>query len=310
MDRSTKTPFALLFICALAIGATFLLSLNGPGSLTEVSSQNSLAVPTSSLNPTGSWYAIYFTDRTLERFSGGPDEPLVEAIEQAQLSVDFAAYDFSLWSVRDALLNAHERGLAVRVVIERDYADREEVQQLIGAGIPVMLDTRDDGWMHNKFVILDRQGVWTGSMNFTLNGAYRNDENLIWIGSLEVASAYLAEFEEMFEGGLFGADSPPGEGKSFTVGNTPVEVWFSPDDGVSARIIELIQHPFPGLFFHLQRYCGRHHLPRRGRNPGSRCVRRRPIGQPRRGVCPDVDGGVGCAVGREPRPDAPQGHRD
>jgi phosphatidylserine/phosphatidylglycerophosphate/cardiolipin synthase-like enzyme len=162
MDRSTKAPLALLLITALAITATFLLSLNGPGSLYEVGSQ---VVPTSSPIQIGSWYAVYFTDRTLEGFSDGPDEPLVESIEQAQLSVDMAAYDLSLWSVRDALMNAYERGLSVRVVMEADNADREEVQQLIAAGIPIVMDDSEDGWMHDKFVIVDRQGVWTGSMN-------------------------------------------------------------------------------------------------------------------------------------------------
>ncbi len=246
MDRSTKTPLALLVIAALAITLTFLLALNGPGSLYEVSSQ---AIPTRDPIQVGSWYAIYFTDRTLEGFSGGPDEPLVEAIEQAQLSVDVAAYDLSLWSVRDALLHAHERGLAVRVVMEADNADREEVQQLIAAGIPVVVDTSEDGSMHDKFVILDRQGVWTGSMNYTLNDAYRNDNNLIWIGSADVAGAYLTEFEEMFEGGVFGASSPAGEGQKFTVNGNPVEVWFSPDDGGSARIVELLHTAQDSLHF-------------------------------------------------------------
>ncbi|NUM45382.1 MAG: phospholipase [Anaerolineales bacterium] len=240
MERSPKTPLALLILAALTLTATFLLALTGPGSLTEVSVPPP-TVSASLQNQTGPWYAIYFTDRTLDGFSGGPDEPLVEAIEAAQLSVDVAAYDLSLWSVRDALLHAHDRGLSVRVVLEADNADREEVQQLIAAGIPVVVDTSEDGWMHDKFVILDRQGVWTGSMNFTLNDGYRNDNNLIWLGSAEVAEVYRAEFEEMFGGGLFGAESPREVGgRSFTVSGSNVEVWFSPDDGVSARIVELI----------------------------------------------------------------------
>ena len=239
MDRSTKTPLALLSIVGLAILATYLLALSGPGSLTVIS-----APPKETLVPQpalGTWYAVFFTDRTLERFNGGPDEPLVESIEQALLSVDVAAYDLTLWSIRDALLDAHARRLSVRVVIEADYADEEEVQQLIEAGIPVVMDDSEEGWMHNKFVIVDRQGAWTGSMNFTLNGAYRNDNNLIWIGSADVARVYLAEFEEMFEGGVFGDRSPrEAGGHPLTVNDTLLEVWFSPDDGVRARIVELI----------------------------------------------------------------------
>ena len=41
-------------------------------------------------------------------------------------------------------------------------------QALLEAGIPVLGDRRE-GLMHNKFVIIDRQEVWTGSVNFTVS---------------------------------------------------------------------------------------------------------------------------------------------
>ena len=85
-------------------------------------------------------------------------------------------YDLNLWSIRDALLAAHRRGVTVQVVAESDNLDRDEFQELIAAGIPIIGD-RSEALMHNKFVIIDRHEVWTGSMNFTLNGAYHNDNN-------------------------------------------------------------------------------------------------------------------------------------
>ena len=96
--------------------------------------------------------------------------------------------------------------------VESDYLDEPEVQQLIQAGVPVLGDRRE-GLMHNKFVIIDRQEVWTGSMNFTINGAYRNNNNLVRVRSSMLAQNYLMEFEEMFEDDLFGPGSPA---------NTPV----------------------------------------------------------------------------------------
>ena len=60
--------------------------------------------------------------------------------------------------------------------------------------------------MHNKFVILDRLEVWTGSMNYTINGAYHNDNNLVRVRSNRLADNYTAEFEEMFVD-----DLPPGQ---------------------------------------------------------------------------------------------------
>lgn len=189
------------------------------------------------------WYAVYFSQPdgpNAASLRGGPDAALAAAIDQARLSVDAALYDLDLWSIRDALLDAYYRGVNVRVVVESDNIDREEIQALIEAGIEVLGDRRE-ALMHNKFVVIDRLEVWTGSMNFTLNGAYRNNNNLIRVRSSRLAENYLDEFEEMFTLDLFSqaiqADTPY---PSLTINGVEVETYFSPDDGVQSRLVALI----------------------------------------------------------------------
>jgi phosphatidylserine/phosphatidylglycerophosphate/cardiolipin synthase-like enzyme len=153
---------------------------------------------------------VYFTDPDAPyagTLRGGPDEALAQSIRQARLSVDIAMDSLNLWSVRDALIAAHRRGVVVRVVVESDNLDSEEIQELLDQGIPVV-DDLGTGLMHNKFAIIDRLEVWTGSMNLTLNGAYRSDNNLIRIRSAKLAQNYLVEFEEMFLDHQFGSASP------------------------------------------------------------------------------------------------------
>ncbi|MFZ6030761.1 MAG: phospholipase D-like domain-containing protein [Chloroflexota bacterium] len=193
--------------------------------------------------PTTAWYSVYFSDPlgpSAEYYEGGPDEALAAAIDAARLSVDVAIYDLNLATIRDALLHAHARGVAVRLVLESDNMDDDAVQALKDAGIP-MLGDRREGYMHNKFVIIDRLEVWTGSMNYTSNDAYRNNNNLIRLRSTKVAENYLTEFNEMFEEDLFGtatrANTPY---PSVTVSGTPVEIYFSPDDGVANRLLDQI----------------------------------------------------------------------
>jgi phosphatidylserine/phosphatidylglycerophosphate/cardiolipin synthase-like enzyme len=95
--------------------------------------------------------------------------------------------------------------------------------------------------MHHKFTIIDRQEVWTGSMNYSINDAYRNHNALLRIASPELATSYLVEFEEMFVYDRFGAASRQDTPQPIvTVGETQVEVLFSPDDGVAARIEALL----------------------------------------------------------------------
>lgn len=190
------------------------------------------------------FYEIYFTDpfnsyAKMER--GGPDERLAAAIDEARLSVDVAIYSMSAESIRDALLRAHRRGVTVRIVMESTTMERSAPQRLMTAGIEIIGDRRES-LMHNKFVIIDRAEVWLGSMNFTKSGAYQENNNLVRIRSKRITENYLTEFNEMFEMDFFGAN---------VIANTPhpvltidgimVETYFSPDDGVGRRILELLK---------------------------------------------------------------------
>ncbi|MCI0519266.1 MAG: phospholipase D-like domain-containing protein [Chloroflexi bacterium] len=203
-------------------------------------------------DPAGKWISVYFTDPTgpnADAQRGGPDMAAAEAIDAALRTVDIAAYDLDLWSIRDALLDAHQRGVKVRVVTDSDYIDNPEVQELMDAGIRVLGDRRE-GLMHDKFIVIDRQEVWCGSMNFTLNDAYKNNNNLLRIRSTRLAENYTTEFEEMFVRDEFGptstADTPY---PALNIEGTQLEVYFSPDDGVAARLVELIAAADQSVYF-------------------------------------------------------------
>ena len=233
--------FVLLIIISLLVSACEPL----------VSTAISLP-PTFPPGPSTGWLQIYFTDPDAPHardYEGGPDEALAAAIDQARLSVDVAAYSLNLWSIRDALLHANQRGVAVRMVMESDNMDDQEVQELIDAGIPVIGD-QQEGLMHDKFVVIDRSEVWTGTMNYTVGGAYKDNNNLIYIRSVQVAQDYTNEFEEMFADNLFG---PDGEANtptpSLSIEGTPVEIYFSPDDGVAQHILELLKAAQESIYF-------------------------------------------------------------
>ena len=87
-------------------------------------------------------------------------------------------------------------------------------------------------------------------MNYTVGGAYKDNNNLIQIRSTQVAEDYTTEFNEMFVHHLFGqnvnANTPY---PKLTVDGTPVEVYFSPDDKVEARIVELMKGAKQSIYF-------------------------------------------------------------
>lgn len=223
-----------------------------PIPVTETKSAPELILMQAGYGMHGSWYDLYFTDPTspyAAQETGGLDTPLVEAIDSARLSVDVAAYSLSLPSVRDALIRAHRRGVAVRVVMESDNRDRSAPQALLDAGISVLGDRRE-GLMHNKFVVIDRSDVWTGSMNFTTNGTYDDNNNLIHIGSSKMAENFITEFEEMFVDDKFGSDTVSATpNPNFNIDGTRVETFFSPDDGASAHLEEILYGAQESIYF-------------------------------------------------------------
>jgi phosphatidylserine/phosphatidylglycerophosphate/cardiolipin synthase-like enzyme len=221
---------------------------------TKVKAPDTPTTPVSPADTASDWYSVYFTDPTglaAEYYSGGPDEALAQAINRARASIDVAIYELDLSSVSNALIKAHRRGVTVRVVTESDAIDMvdSKIPALKAAGIPVLGDRRE-GLMHNKFTVIDHSEVWSGSMNYTSNDAYRNDNNLIRIQSTQLAEDYTTEFNEMFVEDLFGPDIRPATPyPTVDVNGTQIEVYFSPDDGVAQHIIDQISQAQESVYF-------------------------------------------------------------
>jgi len=98
-----------------------------------------------------------------------------------------------------ALLDAHRRGVAVRVITDDSKADDlgSDVDRLARAGIPVRVD-RSPFHMHHKFAVLDGSALLTGSYNWTLGAARDNEENLIVTDDPRLITPFSAAFERLW----------------------------------------------------------------------------------------------------------------
>lgn len=195
--------------------------------------------------PGGVWYQVYFTSPRYpdkdKYHTDGLDERLATAIDEAQKSVDVAAYDFDLTSVADALIAAKKRGLRVRVVTDTDNVDERAIRNIKKADIFVVDDGRS-AIMHDKFVVIDGSAVWTGSWNLTENGTYRNNNNAVALQSVRLAENYAAEFEEMFEEESFGPTSPADTPHpKLKIGGVAIENYFAPEDEVAEKLVSLLE---------------------------------------------------------------------
>ncbi|MCX8203204.1 MAG: phospholipase D family protein [Nitrososphaeria archaeon] len=124
---------------------------------------------------------------------------IIDLIDRANRSVLVAIYSFTRDDIADALVRAVNRGLEVRVVIERDraYETGSEYLRLKNNGVDVRLDG-NSGLMHHKFIVIDGILLITGSYNFSGAAEDRNDENVIVILSERVAARYRSEFERIW----------------------------------------------------------------------------------------------------------------
>ncbi len=168
----------------------------------------------------------------------GREEHLVTAINQAISSIDMAMYELSLDNITESLLAAQQRNVQVRVFTDSDHLHWEAFKVLRQAGIEVRGDERS-ALMHNKFTIIDHKEVWTGSMNLTYNGAHRHNENLIQVGSAQVALNYTEEFSQLWSGVHNQVNATD---NYLMLGNIPVDIHFSPDDDFrETRLLPLLQ---------------------------------------------------------------------
>jgi phosphatidylserine/phosphatidylglycerophosphate/cardiolipin synthase-like enzyme len=125
------------------------------------------------------------------------------AIGTAQRTLDVACHEIDNRVVIEAILEAHLRGVRVRVITETDYLEDLGPQSFLQADIPVISDRRS-ALMHNKFMVIDGVAVWTGSFNFTENCAYKNNNNGLYIRSPKVAKNFSTWFDWFWNEGSKG----------------------------------------------------------------------------------------------------------
>jgi phosphatidylserine/phosphatidylglycerophosphate/cardiolipin synthase-like enzyme len=214
---------------------------------------------TSDTGGASDWYEVYMTNPPQvydpQNFVGDVPQALIRKINGAQHSLDIAAFEFNLDPVAEAVINAHRRGVAVRWLTDDEHgleADGEEgrgqFQMMIQAGIPVRDDDRN-GLMHNKFIIFDESSVWTGSTNLTVNGLFRNNNNVLFFDSPEIAKRYRREFNELWRGESGAESRSTVRRQTAMLDETPVFVIFAPEDSAMNYLVPLVRQAEDSIYF-------------------------------------------------------------
>ncbi|MCD6384610.1 hypothetical protein J7M23_02430 [Candidatus Sumerlaeota bacterium] len=137
---------------------------------------------------------------------------LIDFIASATTSLDIAVYRLSDSQVKDAIWSRFASGVPVRIIVDHDYIDEPEIEDLITSGVPVIDDAftspvyQGSYIFHLKFAIINARdntnteddAVWVGSVNFTNHGFFTECNNTLEIKNHTLAQIYTTEFNEMW----------------------------------------------------------------------------------------------------------------
>ena len=179
---------------------------------------------------------------------------IVALIDGAAESVDAAQFTFSRDVIADALVRAHERGVAVRVAMDAGQ-DQEGTlsRRLRDAGVELRFvrgkpfgSEGAAGIQHAKFMIVDGRTLLTGSNNWSSTGVSVNEENTIVVhadrNDPQIAG-FACHFESIWTESHADAIGCGNEDVAFTPGTAAIGMLRDEIRG-STRSVDVLMHHF------------------------------------------------------------------
>jgi len=134
-------------------------------------------------------------------FSPGerPLRKILGLLGSVRQSVDICVFTITDDRIADAIGEAKQRGVAVRIISDDDKSfDRgSDIQRLREANVPVRVD-HSPHHMHHKFAVFDGTTLLTGSYNWTRSAANHNQENVIVTADARLVGAFTDMFERLW----------------------------------------------------------------------------------------------------------------
>lgn len=134
----------------------------------------------------------------------GISDFIQEKLLTADSTVELAMYTFTSIPLRDALIRTADRGVTVRICLDRSD-DNAGINAEVALGLQNSSVQLKQGLsfagekIHHKFLVIDETSLMTGSFNFTDSADMRNDENLLYVVDPVIAGQYTAAFNELWE---------------------------------------------------------------------------------------------------------------
>ncbi|WP_232224377.1 phospholipase D family protein [Candidatus Paracaedibacter symbiosus] len=144
----------------------------------------------------GIWKACFTPNKRCQQL-------IIQNINEAQESIHLMAYSFTDTDIADALVEARQRNVDVKVILDHSNlkANNPLLKELVEKKIDVRID-KPQGLAHSKVCVTDGRIVLTGSYNFSAAAFKKNAENLLVIHDKTVAEQYIANWQNRWDRSL------------------------------------------------------------------------------------------------------------
>ena len=146
--------------------------------------------------------AIYAKTEVLFSPRGSIKDTIIRNIISSKGTIDVTAYTFTAGDIAEALYQAKERGVKIRVVVDQaqDAKHYPVLEFLKKEGFDLQFLKGDiGGSMNNAFAIFDDKLLVTGSYTWTEYSEKFNYENAVFIDEPDVVEKYKEEFESLYD---------------------------------------------------------------------------------------------------------------
>lgn len=127
------------------------------------------------------------------------EEKVVSMLRTCKKTLDISIFSLTLDSIAEAILEAYQRGIKVRVIADDECAKNKgsNIKVIASVGVPCKTDNAIYH-MHNKFAVIDNSVVIMGSFNWTGQAVKYNQENVFFYEDKNIANQYSQEFEKLW----------------------------------------------------------------------------------------------------------------
>lgn len=122
---------------------------------------------------------------------------IIEWLNKTKKTLDICMYTFNHKLLANAVIDAHKRGVRVRLIVNNDNDTTWEMG-IVGIAKKVKKTDSLGMIMHHKFLVIDNNNVILGSLNWTISGIRYNWENLFISNNCKLVDPFKKQFEYLW----------------------------------------------------------------------------------------------------------------